>query len=49
MDSSLDAGNFAKNVPGRSVCIWVERRMAPLSHRLAGLILPCDYFGSHFG
>ena len=24
-----------------------ERRMAPLSHDLAGLILPHDHFGSH--
>ena len=33
--------------PGQSAYNIVERRMAPLSHDLAGLILPHDHFGSH--
>lgn len=33
--------------PGQSAYNIVERRMAPLSHDLAGLILPHDFFGSH--
>jgi len=33
--------------PGQSAYNIVERRMAPLSHDLAGIILPHDYFGSH--
>ena len=37
----------ATNAPGRSAYNRVERRMAPLSHDLAGVILPHDKFGSH--
>ena len=33
--------------PGQSAYNIVEHRMAPLSHDLAGLILPHDYYGSH--
>ena len=33
--------------PGQSAYNIVESRMAPLSHDLAGLILPHDHFGSH--
>ncbi len=33
--------------PGQSAYNIVERRMAPLSHDLAGIILPHDHFGSH--
>lgn len=40
---------LATNDPGRSAYNRVERRMAPLSRELAGLILPHDYFGSHLG
>ena len=37
----------ATNAPGRSAFNRVERRMAPLSHELAGLVLPYDFYGSH--
>ncbi|GBP53742.1 Probable ATP-dependent RNA helicase DDX27 [Eumeta japonica] len=43
----LDALFLATNAPGRSAYNRVERRMAPLSRDLAGLILPHDHFGSH--
>ncbi|KAG5877588.1 hypothetical protein JTB14_027190 [Gonioctena quinquepunctata] len=43
----LDALFLATNAPGRSAYNRVERRMAPLSRELAGLILPHDHFGSH--
>jgi hypothetical protein len=37
----------ATNAPGRSAFNRVERRMAPLSRELAGLILSHDHYGSH--
>lgn len=43
----LDALIIFTNAPGRSAYNRVERRMAPLSKELAGVILPHDYFGSH--
>ncbi|CAF0723360.1 unnamed protein product [Adineta steineri] len=43
----LDALFVATNAPGRSAFNEVERRMAPLSHELSGLILPHDYYGNH--
>ncbi|KAG5860711.1 hypothetical protein JTB14_029385, partial [Gonioctena quinquepunctata] len=43
----LDALFLATNAPGRSAYNRVERRMAPLSRELAGLILPHDHLGSH--
>ncbi|KAG5864171.1 hypothetical protein JTB14_028084 [Gonioctena quinquepunctata] len=43
----LDALFLATNAPGRSAYNRVERRMAPLSRELAGLILAHDHFGSH--
>lgn len=43
----LDAIFISCNAPGRSAFNRVERRMAPLSKELAGLILPHDFFGSH--
>lgn len=43
----LDALFIFTNAPGRSAFNRVERRMAPLSHELAGLILPYEHFGSH--
>ncbi|KAG5889651.1 hypothetical protein JTB14_028929 [Gonioctena quinquepunctata] len=43
----LDALFLATNTPGRSAYNRVERRMAPLSRELAGLILAHDHFGSH--
>lgn len=44
---NMDAIFVATNAPGRSAYNRVERRMAPLSHELAGLIIPHDQFGSH--
>ena len=43
----LDALFLATNAPGRSAFNRVERRMAPLSHDLAGLVLPHNHFGDH--
>lgn len=43
----MDALFIATNAPGRSAFNRVERRMAPLSKDLAGLIIPHDHFGSH--
>ncbi|CAF2101870.1 unnamed protein product [Rotaria magnacalcarata] len=42
-----DALFVLTHAPGQSAYNIVERRMAPLSHDLAGLILPHDHFGSH--
>ncbi|CAF1496897.1 unnamed protein product [Didymodactylos carnosus] len=44
---NLDALFILTHAPGQSAYNAVERRMAPLSHDLAGLILPHDHFGSH--
>ena len=44
---NLDAFFIACHAPGHSAYNAVERRMAPLSHDLSGLILPHDHFGSH--
>ncbi|CAF4134016.1 unnamed protein product, partial [Rotaria sordida] len=35
------------HAPSQTAYNIVERRMAPLSHDLAGLNLPHDHFGSH--
>lgn len=43
----FDAFFVATNAPGRSAFNRVERRMAPLSRELAGLILPHEHYGSH--
>lgn len=43
----FDAFFLATNAPGRSAFNRVERRMAPLSRELAGLILPHEHYGSH--
>ncbi|XP_052132755.1 uncharacterized protein LOC127752143 [Frankliniella occidentalis] len=43
----LDALFVVANAPGRSAYNRVERRMAPLSKELSGLVLPHDFFGSH--
>ncbi|CAF2650860.1 unnamed protein product [Rotaria sp. Silwood2] len=37
----------AIKAPGHSAFNPIERRMAPLSHDLSGLILPHDYYGKH--
>lgn len=44
---NLDACLIATNAPGRSAFNRVERRMAPLSKELTGVILPHDTFGTH--
>lgn len=44
---NLDAIFIATNAPGRSAFNRVERRMAPLSRELSGLILPHEHYGSH--
>ncbi|KAL4720554.1 hypothetical protein ACJJTC_002355 [Scirpophaga incertulas] len=45
-DFDLDAVYIATNAPGRSAFNRVERRMAPLSRELTGVVLN-DNFGSH--
>ncbi|XP_055542900.1 uncharacterized protein LOC129728479 [Wyeomyia smithii] len=45
--NDLDAYFVATNAPGRSAFNPVERRMAPLSRELSGLILPHNAYGSH--
>ena len=47
VQNNLDAYFIATNVPGRSAFNLVERRMAPLSKELSGLVLPHDKYGSH--
>ena len=42
-----DAIFIATNAPGRSAFNRVERRMAPLSKELSGVILPHEHYGSH--
>lgn len=44
---NLDAMFIATNAPGRSAYNRVERRMAPLSRDLSGLILDHAHFGTH--
>ena len=46
-ENDLDAIFVACHAPGHSAYNAVERRMAPLSRELSGLILPHDHFGSH--
>jgi hypothetical protein len=43
----LDAFFLATNAPGRSAFNRVERRMAPLSRDLAGVLLDHKKFGTH--
>ncbi|GBN47502.1 hypothetical protein AVEN_105901-1 [Araneus ventricosus] len=47
LQNNLDALLIAANAPGRSASNRVERRMAPLSKELSGLILPQKQYGSH--
>ena len=47
IQNNVDALFVATNAPGRSAFNRVERRMAPLSRELAGLILSHDHYGSH--
>lgn len=44
---NLDALFLVTNAPGRSAYNPVERRMAPLSSQLFGVILKPDHYGSH--
>lgn len=44
---NLDALYIFTNAPGRSAFNRVERRMAPLSRVLSGLVIPYDNFGTH--
>jgi hypothetical protein len=44
---NLDAYLATKHAPGMSAYNYVERRKAPLSRKLTGVILPHDSFGSH--
>lgn len=45
--NNLDAIFIACHAPGHSAYNTVERRMAPLSRDLSGLILPHNHYGSH--
>jgi hypothetical protein len=47
LKNNLDGMFLATNAPGRSAFNRVERRMAPLSRELSGLILSHDHYGSH--
>lgn len=44
---NFDTVIIATNAPGRSAFNRVERRMAPLSKELSGVILPADHYGTH--
>ena len=44
---NLDFLIVLTHAPGNSAFNFVERRMAPLSKELAGVVLPHDNFGSH--
>ena len=44
---NLDCLFVAAEAPGQSAYNYVERRMAPLSRDLSGVILKHDHFGSH--
>ena len=47
IEHDMDVFFVATNAPGCSAYNRVERRMAPLSRELAGLMLPHEHFGSH--
>ena len=44
---NLDALVIINQAPGQALFDVVERRLSPMAHDLAGLILPHDYFGTH--
>ena len=46
-EHNLDALFIATNAPGRSAYNRVERRMAPLSKDLSGVVLEHQFFGNH--
>lgn len=47
LDYNLDAVFVTTNAPGRSAFNMIERKMAPLSAQLAGIILPFETYGTH--
>ena len=47
VEHNRDALFIATNAPGRSAFNRVERKMAPLSKELSGVLLEHDHFGSH--
>ena len=47
LKNNLDGLFIFTNAPGRSAFNKVERRMAPLSKALSGVILPHDHYGTH--
>ena len=47
IEYDLDCLFIATNAPGGSAFNRCERRMAPLSRELSGVILDHDHFGSH--
>ncbi|XP_015121481.1 uncharacterized protein LOC107044195 [Diachasma alloeum] len=47
ISKNLNALYIACNAPGRGAFNRVERRMAPLSKELAGVILPYDHYGQY--
>ena len=44
---NLDAFILVSQAPGQALFNTVQRRLAPLSHDLSGLVLPPSYFGTH--
>jgi hypothetical protein len=44
---NLDSLIITNQAPGQALFNVVERRLSPMSHDLAGLILPHDHFGTH--
>ena len=44
---NLDVLVMINQAPGQNLFNVIERRLSPLSHDLAGLILPHDHFGTH--
>ena len=47
LQHDLDTLYLATNAPGQSAINRVERRMAPLCHDLAGVVLPHNTYGTH--
>ena len=47
IDYNLDAVFVATHAPSQSASNPVERRMAPLSRQLCGVILPYQHYGNH--
>ena len=47
IDFDMDVLITFTHAPGNSAFNFVERRMAPLSKELAGVVLPHEHYGSH--